>query len=134
MFPSTLQSPISAIEMRRRVARETIVDAEWQKEKPGPRVITQLHPRSYSSVIEAMDIFPGGDFVLITLADGAIDIRPVAVDTPSDNSKGPLGPCVLCANSPQVPNFTRSTLLPSSDQDGYILVEVHHAYQPSHMS
>lgn len=127
MFPPTPCSPISAKEIRRRVVHETIVDVEWRKTEAEPRTITKLYPRNYTAVIEAMDIFPGGNFVLVSLGDGSIDVRNVSDDTLSDTAKGPLGPYIDCAKSITPPKHVFSTILSSSYSEGYICVQVKHA-------
>lgn len=114
--------------MRKSVVREAIVDAEWQKPDGDTRVVTKLYPKNYSAVIENMSLLPGGDFVLLTLADGAVDVRPITTDTPSDKSRLPSWPSVPCAISgvgmPML--LTSSQLVPISFQDGYIIVVMRH--------
>lgn len=126
----TIQAPIAANEMRRRVIHETIVDAEWQKPNPEPRVVTKLYLRSQVIEIHTIEMFPGGDFLLITLEDGSIDIRHVGCATRSDERRSSLGPYVSCAASRWALVLTRSTLVLSSDRDGYIFVEVRHSDDP----
>lgn len=126
MFPPLQQPSISSDEMRTRVIRDTIVDKAWRSPDAEPRITTKLYPRDYAARIGFTEMFPGGNFVLLTLEDGAIDIRLVADDTHLDKTKGPLGPSLPCVASGLQLRLIETTLDPSSESDGYIFVEVRH--------
>lgn len=128
MFRPSKQPTLSTKEMRESVVREAIIDTSWQKPDGDTRVITKLYPRNYSSMIERVSILPGGDFVLLTLADGAVDVRLIATDASSDKSRSLSWPLVPCANAglsaPML--VTNSQLIPVSFQEGYIIVVMRH--------
>lgn len=127
MFRPSQRSPISADEIRRRVVQETIVHAEWQTQSAEPRILTKLYPRAHSAKIEYVEMFSGGNFVLLTLADGAIDIRPIASHELSDAESGPAGPSLACAISELEMKLSgRSNRVSSTEQTGHIFVEAGH--------
>lgn len=106
--------------------QETIVGEEWRRSHGRTTILTKLSPQ-YPTEVKYVSIFLGGDFVLLTLVDGAIDILPVAADNLQGKEKVPLCPSLPCENYGLQMKLTgKSIRARVSDEHGYLFVRVGH--------
>jgi hypothetical protein len=135
---STTEELLNTDELRKTVVREAIIDRRWRSHSPAPsRIRTFRLPPEYTNEIRVADILPGGEHMLIVLADGEFETRSLMSKYSGTNttkktdtrtrSTTPEMNCELVDLG-----YNQIFVCMSSERDGYFILELVHGEQSDH--